>query len=161
MGEIIERNKESQTKVRKICQTGGKQQEERFVNEDIVKIGNGYSILMDGATGLGGPENICGLTSAEWYVQIVSKSLEQNLQNKNRDLKEIIEEAVCCATIAIRQYEAEHRMKFKSYEEPSSSLLIYREIKKEGLKWVQIYVLRRFLCSNKIQRWNNQKNRES
>lgn len=150
MGEIIERNKESQTKVRKICQTGGKQQGERFINEDIVKIGNGYSILMDGATGLGGPDTICGLTSAEWYVQIVSKSLEENLQNKDRDLKNIIEKAVRCATIAIKQYEVEHHMKFKSYEEPSSTLLIYREIEKEGSKWIQIYALRRFLCSNKI-----------
>lgn len=145
-----EKNKESQTKVRKICQTGGKQQGERVINEDIVKTGNGYSILMDGATGLGGPATIYDLTSAEWYVQIVSKSLEQNLQNKDRDLKKIIEEAICCATIAIKQYEVEHNIKFKSYEDPSASLLIYREIEKEDSKWIQIYVLRRFLCSNKI-----------
>lgn len=45
-------------KNRGICQSGGKKLKERYVNEDFIKIGQGYSFLMDGATGLGGPEAI-------------------------------------------------------------------------------------------------------
>ena len=99
---------------------------------------------MDGATGLGGPESIYGLTPAEWYVQMVSKFLERSIQNKDRDIKEIIRDAVCYVTKVIRQYETEHNMKFKSYEEPSATLLVYRDIEKDKSRWIQIYALRGF-----------------
>ncbi len=124
-----------------IKQTGGKKLGNRFVNEDFMARGEGYSFIMDGATGLGGPESICGLTSAEWYVQIVAKFLEEQLQNRNKDTKQIVAEAVEYVTRQVRQYEQENNMKFKSYEEPSSSLVLYRELEREGTRRVQIFAL--------------------
>lgn len=56
IGDIMGMN--NSEKNRGICQSGGKKLKERYVNEDFIKIGQGYSFLMDGATGLGGPEAI-------------------------------------------------------------------------------------------------------
>lgn len=134
----------------KVCQTGGKQLENRFVNEDIIKTGDGYSFLMDGATGLGGPESISGLTVAEWYVRLAANFLSEELKDKQKDIRKIVTDTIQYLTGKIREYEREHRMTFKSYEEPSSSLLIYREIKKDGQDYIQIYALRRFWSYYKI-----------
>lgn len=131
-------------KNRGICQSGGKKLKERYVNEDFIKIGQGYSFLMDGATGLGGPESIDGMTVAEWYVQSVAKFLDNQLQDKDKEIKQIVLETIKNITIKIREYEKENDMTFNSYEEPSSSLLIYREIYKNAEKYIQIYALRRF-----------------
>lgn len=124
-----------------ICQTGGKKLKNRFVNEDIMTFGDKYSFVMDGATGLGGPESINGWTSAEWYVQLVSKFLVQQLQDESKDIKQIVTNAINYATSKIREYERTHNMHFKDYEEPSSSLVLYRELEKEGKKRFQIFAL--------------------
>jgi len=128
----------------KVCQTGGKQLGNRYVNEDTIRYGKGYSFLMDGATGLGGPESINGLTSAEWYIQKMASFLEKELQNKETDLIDIVTKIIELGAGEIRAYEKANSMKFESYEEPSSSLVIRRDIEKEGTKKIQIYILRRF-----------------
>lgn len=91
-----------------VCQTGGKKLRTRFVNEDMMAYGEGYSFVMDGATGLGGPESIKGLTPAEWYVQMVAHFLTQQLQDKNKDTKQIVSSAINYATNKIREYERQH-----------------------------------------------------
>lgn len=125
----------------RICQTGGKKLEKRYVNEDIIRSGDNYILLMDGATGLGGPESINGLTSAEWYVQEAANYIQSLLQNANVETLEIVSKLIEHMTEKIREYEQANNMKFKSYEEPSSSLIICREVEKEGKRKTQFFTL--------------------
>lgn len=126
------------------CQTGGKQLEgrEKLINEDFAYTSEDgkIAILMDGATGLGGPKSINGLTSAEWYVKIVSDYLKIALLDYSEDLKTIIKNAVKVAKKEIKNYEMENGIKFKYFEEPSASLSIYREKEdNNGKKIIEIY----------------------
>ena len=131
----------NQLKTITLCQSGGKKINQRIINEDIVGTDDGYAFLMDGATGLGGPESINGLSVAEWYVQFVADFLKTELPNKDKDIKLIVTEAIQYATIKIKKYEDDNNIKFEAFSEPSSSLIIYRRFERNGTKYFQVFEL--------------------
>lgn len=123
--------------ISKICQSGGKMQDGRLINEDgisnfDVTVGKQtykFVILMDGATGLGKNNKIVeGLTSAEWYVEFIMQQLTKKFsENPRESIKKVTKECIIEVTEKIREFEEAKGIKLAEYEKPSSSLAILRQ----------------------------------
>lgn len=99
-----------------------------LINEDIFYTSEDITILMDGATGLGNNELDIYKTSAEWYVSELLQYLKCKLVDKeNIELKDLVKAAIEHMAEKIEKKEKELGIKLKSYEIPSSSLLVLRK----------------------------------
>ena len=114
-------------KTGQVCHSSGRLDENnRPINEDKLLVFSvpyeneniNFTILMDGATGLGRNFQIIpGWTSAEWYVNFLADNLYQMFQNDpTRDVKEVIEECLVKAIDVIDNYEKESGSKLEEYE---------------------------------------------
>lgn len=134
----------------KIWQTGGiKDSKGRMINEDGVinfEVNSEnddtlyrYTILMDGASGLGKNNQISRTyTSAEWYVKFMLQKLQAIfLESPKKSIEEATKEAIEEAIKEINQFERKNNLVLAEYEKPSASLTILRE---EG-KTTEIYSL--------------------
>lgn len=118
----------------KIWQTGGiKNEKGRMINEDGVinfKVKTyQYTILMDGASGLGKNNQISkNYTSAEWYVKFMLQKLQALfLESPKKSIPETVKEAIEEATKEINKFENKNNIILEEYEKPSASLIILRE----------------------------------
>lgn len=99
-----------------------------LINEDIFYTSEDITILMDGATGLGNNELDIYKTSAEWYVSELLQYLKCKLVDKeNIELKDLVKAAIEHMAEKIEKKEKELGIKLKSYEIPSSSLVVLRK----------------------------------
>lgn len=99
-----------------------------LINEDIFYTSEDITILMDGATGLGNNELDIYKTSAEWYVSELLQYLKCKLvDKKNIELEDLVKVAIEHMAEKIEKKEKELGIKLKSYEIPSSSLLVLRK----------------------------------
>ena len=128
----------SESKIMQMCQSGGKTNSKgRVINEDAVAcfevVQDGkkykYTILMDGASGLGKnneikPEH----TSAEWYVSFIIESLRETFHSTpGLEIKDAIQECIRKADSEVHHYEDNKQIKLEEFEIPSASLAIVRE----------------------------------
>lgn len=118
--------------------------DERYVNEDGVKIlnkgeSNKYAILMDGASGLGKNNTIQeNKTSAEWYVCFMLDKLEVEInKTPEEDIKSIVKRCIGKAKVVVDSFQKENHIKLEEYEIPSASLAIL----KDNGNSTQIYLL--------------------
>ena len=125
------------TKLEHVCQGSGKTNDiGRPINEDkLIYFSVPYeddsidfTILMDGATGLGRNYQIIpGYTSAEWYVDFMAINFYQTFKkDPMQDIKKVIEKCIDKAIKVISKYEEESGIKLEEYEKPSSALLFQR-----------------------------------
>lgn len=113
-----------------ICISGGiiDKEDAREINEDLVIKGKNYAILMDGATGLGGPRLEKGLTNAEWFVKTCGTFLQENLnKSPDIDLSVLIRNCIIYAKEKIKEIENERNFSLQPHEEPSSTIILIRE----------------------------------
>ncbi len=106
------------------------------INEDRVKFINTnndvnykFSILMDGASGLGKNNNIVrDKTSAEWFVDFILEQLEKEiLKSKLYDIKELLKKCIVLAKNSINEFEIQNNIKLEDYEIPSASFAILKD----------------------------------
>lgn len=121
-----------------ICESGRKiENDGHIINEDRVKFINiannnecyKFSILMDGASGLGKNNNIVkDKTSAEWFVDFILEQLEKEiLESKLYDIKELLRKCIVLAKDRINEFEIQNNIKLKDYEIPSASFSILKD----------------------------------
>ena len=129
-----------------ICESGGKVKGNgQLINEDCLLAFSAYkdnkkynyTILMDGATGLGEYfEIVPNYTSAEWYVKFMSETMKRLLiKSPEASLEEIVEECIIKATKIVEEYEANNNLKLEEYQKPSAGLELLRT---DGIK-TEIY----------------------
>lgn len=120
-----------------ICESGGKIKENgQLINEDCLLAFSAYkdnkkynyTILMDGATGLGEYfEIVPNYTSAEWYVKFMSETMKRALiKSPDASLEGIVEECIIKATKIVEEYEVNNNVKLEEYQKPSAGLELLR-----------------------------------
>lgn len=113
-----------------VCISGGiiDKEDARQINEDLVIKGENYAILMDGATGLGGPRLEKGLTNAEWFVKNCGQFMKEILdKNPDYNLSTLVKECIINVKEKISKIENENGYTLRPHEEPSSTIIIIRE----------------------------------
>lgn len=113
-----------------ICISGGIIDKETIkeINEDLIIKGKNYAILMDGATGLGGPRLDQDLTNAEWYVRNCGEFMKNVLDKyPDYDLASLVKDCIINIKEKIKNIEKEKGFTLLPHEEPSSTLIIVRE----------------------------------
>ena len=128
--------------VEPICESGGKKKENgTLINEDCLMGFSAYkdntkynfTILMDGATGLGEYfEIVPNYTSAEWYVKFMSETMKRLfIKSPEASLEEVVEESILKATKIVEDYETNNNVKLEEYQKPSAGLELLRT---DGIK---------------------------
>lgn len=116
-----------------VCRSGGKKHPSSHpINEDYVLINRNYAILMDGATGLGGPDIQSHTTNAEWLTQFaahyIGHHLDRHFCDHQLQLVDVVAPAIAKVGAKLRTFEQRLNHRFAPHEEPSSSLIILRDI---------------------------------
>ena len=113
--------------------SGGKidKRNNHLINEDLLIQGKNYTILMDGATGLGNKELDEYLTSGEWYTKnlalYLNRILEKSTFKDINDIKQIVNNGLAYMRVLIKERQKTLNVTLEKYEIPSSSLLIIYE----------------------------------
>lgn len=119
----------------KYCISGGKidKRNNHTINEDKIIIKDNYTIIIDGATGLGNIELDQNLTSAEWYTKKLALYLQTKLDaNKElniNDIKEIIKKCISNMNTEVIKKEKELNIKLERYNIPSCCLTLFYKTK--------------------------------